>query len=115
MLLHAANHFRHQVYAVADGLSLENSVIYTGAVICLVRNSAQDQEWDTVKIAHLSNGRSLHLCTHTGKCFTDPLLFILIRNKLIPLNNTACKSADLRIHPAAAFLCKSNQCFICRK
>ena len=58
MLLHAANHFRHQIYAVADGLSLENSVIYTGAVICLVRNSAQDQEWDTVKIAHLSNGRS---------------------------------------------------------
>ena len=69
MLLHAANHFRHQVYAVADGLSLENSVIYTALVICLVRNSAQDQEWDTVKIAHLSNSAPSMLC-HTYEMLT---------------------------------------------
>ena len=81
-----------------DRLRFKCRIVHTRTVISLIGNGADDDEGYLVQVRRLRDGCAFHLGTACAKLPDQPLLFCLIRDKLISAYHASRKCLNLRIY-----------------
>ena len=95
---HTFQHSLCETDAVFNGKLLKCRIIHVCAVICLIGDRTDDQEWDSVKSCCLSDCCTFHLNRICAELFYNIVFNSLITDKLISGSNSSLKYLDLRIY-----------------